>query len=255
MRITASGVPVFELPHLEPRQLTELPAEAAAKLASVLASTSFVRVHVAQQPPVLLLVQETGMVCKPSQEQLLSTDQILRYWALLNVEQRAAFIEARGPELLAASEGSELTVTMPLGMPQNSLFTRFAGIFQAFARLETDVQAALVAQRDKQAAMHLFGRFASLKQLLERLQEDHGVESEVERYVTALCAEQLCRRLDQAWPAFRSRWAPDLDEVQARIDLALAVRARLETTSDMRDFLDWFEPLFLGRATSAEVNA
>jgi len=50
------------------------------------------------------------MWCKPSLLLSLSVADILRYWSLLTPGQRAAFIEARAPQLALTTEGSTLSL-------------------------------------------------------------------------------------------------------------------------------------------------
>ena len=49
---------------------------------------------------LLLLIREEGMAQKPSILMMLSAEEILRYWSLLSVEQRQAFLAERTQDLM-----------------------------------------------------------------------------------------------------------------------------------------------------------
>lgn len=97
LRIEARGIQICTVPPLQSGRWTELAAETAQRIADVLPETSLFRVHTESSTPALLLVQEEGMSHKPSLLLSLSVADILRYWSLLTVAQRAAFLELRGP--------------------------------------------------------------------------------------------------------------------------------------------------------------
>ena len=66
----------------------------------------------------------------------LSATDILRYWSLLTQEQRAAFLEARAPEVALLGQGADLVARAKLALEKKTLFDRFAGFFHAFGCLE-----------------------------------------------------------------------------------------------------------------------
>jgi hypothetical protein len=232
-------------------------AEAGA-LHKVLPSTSIVSVCEPTQPPALLLVQEEGMAHRPSLIEDLSPADILRYWSLLSVEQRAAFVATR---VVMSLDGDLPTLRAEQAGEEASLFDRFAGIFHAFARLEESVRASLKASHGREgsspreAVYRLFGaKYDSLPTLLERVREvsDKPDADPLEAYVVTLCAEQLLHETRREFPEFYAEHPADL----ARLKKALAhkditrekIRARNPQTRDMDEFLRWFEQSFLKRA-------
>lgn len=82
LRLKGRGLIVAELPGIDPNQWTPLDTESSAVLAGILEETSILEVHGEAETPTLLLVQEEGMHRKPSLLLSLSTEDILRYWAL-----------------------------------------------------------------------------------------------------------------------------------------------------------------------------
>jgi hypothetical protein len=74
---------------------------------------------------VSLLVQEEGMMSKPSVLFDLSPSEILRYWSLLTPEQRAAFIEARVPEAAIGDADASLVTRYVRSHEIDTFFDRF----------------------------------------------------------------------------------------------------------------------------------
>src|SRR5262249_10288110 len=160
--------------------------------AAILPGTSFVQARLPGQEPVTILVQEEGLSHKPSLIMTLSAAEILRSWALLTSEQRAAFIEdrlQRDPKIRL-----ELGIENPPppDPTPETFFDRFAGIFHGFGCLTRAVAAALEGGREPEAVYRLFGRkYDSLGTLLDRVLSAEGREDDVTRYVTLLCARQV----------------------------------------------------------------
>lgn len=234
---------------LEPRAWMALSAEEALRLSDVLRSTSLLEVCEDGRPSSVVLVQEEGSSHRPSVLRELTAAEILRYWALLSLKQRADFLEARAGE----GEGTVVVRAAPLaGEP--SLFDRFSGVFHAFDCLRDEVTRALEQQRPKIADARLFGRrFDSLRCLLEQVhrQASAGQGERVEPYVTMLCAVQLLGELRRAFPEYHARHRRDLDELER----PLAVREELRRAIAADDptmprFLEWFERWFLRRAAA-----
>jgi hypothetical protein len=256
LRIDSRGVPIGVLGPLPPRSWTQCPSELEQALSTVLNESSFLNVHGERDTPGVLLVQEEAMRAKPELLLRLSVADILRYWAFLSAEQRAAFIETRAAEVMRSREGEALVANARREAESETLFDRFAGFFHAFACLERSVRAALAARNDRHAEYLLFGRkYDSLGTLLERVASEANAD-DVDRYVLLLCGEQLrwlvAREFGDFWKAHRAE-ATALDAALARI---AEVRGRLEARSPeaMRDFLPWFDEWFLARARPAEVD-
>jgi len=253
LRIDAGGVPQFELHNLPPLVWTELTAENAAKLKAILGHTSFLGVQADDDPPATILVQEEGMAHKPSLLQTLPIQDILRYWALLTPEQKAAFIEARIREL----SPTDLTMISPPVGNVPSIFSTFAGIFQAFSGLQTRLDDALENGRLKQVEHYLFGqKYDSLPALIARAQESVEQDDPVHVYVVALCAKQLLQHIRSSHPEFARERRTDLKHVLEQVEKALAVRKRMELGSptERRQFLEWFEAWFLKQLPPAPVS-
>src|SRR5690606_32437824 len=108
LTVTWENTPVFTIGALPPRAWIPLSPVDAEALQGVLRSTSILTVHEQGGQPGLLLVQEEGMHGRPPFLVLeLTPAEILRYWSLLTVAQRAEFLNARAPELAQTDEGSE----------------------------------------------------------------------------------------------------------------------------------------------------
>ncbi len=251
LTVRHGGVTVLELAHLPSRAWATLDAAQSSRLAQTLASTSLLEVLGESAEPGLLLVQEEGMSHRPSLLLDLSAADILRYWALLTVEQRAAFIEARAR--LAGDDDPLVAKLAPLPA-ETTLFDRFAGVFHAFECLEGSVRGALGSGTTREADYRLFGKkYDSLGSLLDRVLEDVevGRGDRVEQYVVTLCAKQLLRELGRAFPAYWSERRDGVKELESRIGAAATLRTSLAAGHpEMPAFLEWFDRWFLQRAAA-----
>jgi hypothetical protein len=238
-----------------------LSSAACQELRRVLRSTSILTVAGDGREPGSLLVQEEGMYGRPSLLLDLSPAEILRYWSLLTLAQRAAFLEAHAPDLAQLGEGAALISRYEPLARGETFFDRFAGIFLAFGCLERAVRSALAkggSRRD--AEYRLFGeKYDSLGNLLNRVVKDaaEGTGDLVEQYLMGLCARQLERELRREHPEFWQEYSSDVKKLRERIDTALSVRERLvaRDSKEMPAFLDWFEAWFLRRATPIATEA
>ena len=190
----------------------------------------------------------------------LSPADILRYWSLLTAAQRAAFLEARAPELALRGEGAAL-VSRYVPLPQGqTFFDRFAGMFLAFGNLERSVRAALSEKRDREAAYRVFGqKYDSLGSLLNRVLADtaEGKGDLVDHYLIALCARQLVQGLRRDYVAFWQEHAADSKRLHEQLDSLSSVKERLVARhpTEMPKFLEWFDNWFLRRATPVGKEA
>jgi hypothetical protein len=243
------GVTIFAVAGLASREWELLDADATRQLEQTLASTSLLEVFGEKPEPGLLLVQEEGMSHRPSLLLELSVADILRYWALFTMEQRAAFIEARAR--IAGDDDPLVAKLAPLPV-ETTFFDRFAGVFHSFECLGERVRDALDEGRTREADYRLFGRkYDSLGCLLERVLTDvnAGAGDRVEQYVVMLCAQQLLSELGRAYPDYWAEHRDDVKRLEAQLADAATLRATLATgQAEMPAFLDWFERWFLRRA-------
>ena len=249
----------LHLDRLESRQWTDLPVIAAAVLEQVLRSTSILLVNGDRGEAVPVLVQEEGMKSKPSALFDLSPSEILRYWALLTAEQRAAFLEARAPEA-AIGDDANLVTRYARAVEKDTFFDRFAGIFISFGNLERHIRDSLKAGNTRPAEYRLFGqKYDSLGRLLDRVHEDSGKSRDelVEHYVMALCARQTVTELRRDFVGFFVEHADDARRLERQLAIAGILRTSLTEGDDptMADFLDWFDKWFLRRAVPVEQEA
>jgi hypothetical protein len=208
--------------------------------------------------PGILLVQEEGMAHKPSILTTLSVADILRYWSLLTVEQRLAFLEAQAPESLMQGAGADLVTRAKDLTHAETLFDRFAGVFHSFGCLERDIRAALDAKREKDVEYRLFGKkYDSLGSLLDRIGTPQDGSDDIDQYVIVLCARQLCRELARDYAEDWAIYATQVSLLDSRFTTLALIRDRLVATNtgDFESFLDWFDQWFLRRACPSEMAA
>ncbi len=251
LAVRHGGVTVMDLVDLPSRTWIVLDRQRTESLRQALTSTSLLEVAGEGTEPALLLVQEEGMFKRPSLVLDLSAADILRYWALLTVEQRAAFIEARAR--IAGDDDPLVTKLAPLPV-ETTLFDRFAGVFHAFECLRDRVRAALEEGKTREADYRLFGKkYDSLGSLLDRVLEDAGAGKgdRVEQYVVTLCARQLLRELGRAFPDYWADHAEDAKALRSRIGDASSLRSAIAAGHpEMPTFLDWFDDWFVKRAAA-----
>jgi hypothetical protein len=249
LSVEHGGVPVFAVTGLPPCEWVELARADSERLCQTLRSTSLLQVVGEGPEPGLLLVQEEGMSHRPSLLLELSAADILRYWALLSVEQRAAFIEARAR--IAGDDDPLVAKLAPLPV-ETTLFDRFAGVFHAFGCLEERVREALDALKTREADYRLFGKkYDSLGSLLDRVLSDvrSAAGDPVEQYVVVLCTRQLLRELARSYPEYWQEHRDDVKGLEAQLADAASARAALAAGhAEMPEFLDWFDRWFLKRA-------
>lgn len=249
LRISGNDIHLFSLAPLPAGRWQDLGSAEATALRERLPSSSFLTVLVDGAEPAVILVQEEGMSHKPSLFMSLSAADILRYWALLTPEQRAAFIE-RHFEAMSGQDTSTDPRMRRLAEPV-SIFSSFAGVFHAFSSLEKAVLAAIEAGREKDAVYRMFGRkYDSLHHLLDRVVEHEKESDPLVRYVIVLCARQLIAEVRHRAPGFALTHTAELTALTRRLADAAPLRDQLGLTdSDESDrFLDWFERWFLARA-------
>ncbi|MFI7435805.1 hypothetical protein [Micromonospora haikouensis] len=244
------GVPLFDIPPLPPAVWTPLPPAHAETLSQRLRSSSFLTIVDGDRRGVVL-IHETGMAHRPSQLLDLSPAEILKYWSMLDADQRAAYLAARGEDVESLAGGD--APRQPVSSTTESIFDRFAGTFHGFACLGRAVREALTEGRTEQARFLVFGaKHDSLPVLLQRMVNDASGDL-VDRYVMVLCAQQLADQVRRGWPTF---WASDprgAERLEAALTVRTDLRAQITARNDatMTDFLDWYEPHFLGEQAEA----
>lgn len=257
LQLEAAGVELGSCGPLEPDNWIGLDQETTRRLASALETTSIVHVHAGDAPPAPVLVLEEGMSHKPSLLLSLSAADILRYWSLLTPAQRAAFVEARAPELALTGEGADLVARVLPVPEEESLFDRFAGYFHAFGCLERGVREALAQNREREANYRLFGtKHDSLGTLLDRVLAAEGELDPVDRYVLLLCALQLVQELSRDHGDYMKAHRAELAGIEARLGRLEEIREQIarEDPAELPAFLDWFQRSFLRRAKRAVVH-
>lgn len=257
LQISRSGVSLFIIDKLPPRQWVRLETADAVAVEAALQSTSIFIVEGDRPEPAAVLVQEEGMAQRPSLLFDLTPAEILRYWSLLTTAQRAAFLEAHAPELALTGEGADLVAKHARLLDRDSFFDRFAGIYISFGQLERSVRESLESGNKRAADYRLFGqKYDSLGHLLSRIQEQEaeGTDDVLEHYVMALCARQMVNELRKDVPDFFSEHTQDTERLQGQLGLVDTLRAKLNEGGDpiMADFLKWFEGWFLRRATPVD---
>ena len=257
LQVLRSGVLLFAVDPLLPRQWVPLDVASAAATESALQSTSIFIVEGDRPEPTALLVQEEGMAQRPSLLFELSSAEILRYWSLLTTEQRAAFLEAHAPEMALTGEGADLVTKHARLVDHDSFFDRFAGIFISFGQLERSVRESLATGKGRAAEYRLFGqKYDSLGRLLSRIQEEEAKNADnlVEHFVIALCARQMVNELRKDLPDFFGGHAEEAKRLEEQLGIAVELRERLSEGQNrtMTEFLPWFEEWFLKRAKPVE---
>ena len=218
------------------------PADAAAQVRELLASTSFLQIAYNGRS-WRVLVREEGMGYRPSLWTELTPEEIFEYWSLLTAAQRAAFIERLTGDSL---EGLPTAIRDPL-KSHDTLFDRYAGIYHAFGCLSRHIETAFDERREGEAETRLLGaKYDSLPSLLEKTLARDDADPIV-RYVTLLCAKQLRDNVVGRYREFfraRRKGLAALDRQLARLpDLKNALP--LPDDDERAGFLDWYESAFL----------
>lgn len=257
LKLESRGITFGEIGPLPVKQWESIGEKMTAKIASILSETSFVFVHAEGANPAIILIQEEGMHQKPSLLMQMSAADILRYWALLTPDQRAAFIDTQAGKFGLTGTGLNPFPHQPLPDMHNTLFDRFAGYFHAFACLERTVREALTppTNNEKEAVYRLFGKkYDSLGNLLDRVLAGDSVGDDVHHYVIMLCVRQMCNEIQKAFPGFWSANQDGVAEIEERLQQASVIRDRLleKNPQEMSAFLSWFDKWFLVRARIEE---
>lgn len=251
--LEARAMDIGRIEPLGSRVWAELPVEITLRIRELLSETSLFKVYGDGSIPGYLLVQEEGMSHKPSLLMRLSAADILRYWSLLTVEQRSAFIDTHSPELALLGQGADLVTRVRIALGPDTLFDRFAGFFHAFGCLERAIRSALSENKEKEVNYRLFGRkYDSLSSLLDRVETDQESIDDVDRYVIVSCARQLCREIAREYPPYWKTHLADAEMLGRRIfESHSTIRKRLieQDAGGMPSFLDWFDRWFLLRAS------
>ena len=236
------GAQLFSVDRPRSGRWVMCPADAAAQVRNLLASTSFVQITYTGQS-WRVLVREEGLGYRPSLWTELTPEEILEYWSLLTAAQRAAFIERLTRDSL---EGLPTAIRDPL-TSQDTLFDRYAGIYHAFGCLSRHIDTAFDERRESEAETRLLGaKYDSLPALLEKTLARDDADPIVQ-YVTLLCARQLRDDVvgrNRDFFETRRKGLATLDRLLAQLtDLKNALP--LPDDDDRSAFLDWYESAFL----------
>lgn len=264
LRIFSQAGLLFELGPLQPRTWTPLSPEHVTLLEQLLTSTSFLKVAEGDGEKAVILVEETGIERRPSLARSLTSDEILRYWALLSDSQKRAFLEEH---IAPTAEDRTLVVELRERFQREadrSFFSSFAAIFQSFSNLHKRVSDAIADNRVDQAVSFLFAlRYDSLATLIEKILAEGAAAPEmappdpVNRYIKLLCAKQLLERLRTEQPEFARSHRESFAKLQAQLEGLGEAREQLAfgSAEERAHFLDWFEPRFLKVARPKEATA
>lgn len=197
------------------------------------------------------------MACRPSLWSELSSEEVLQYWSLLTVEQRAAFLEEHADDAVWKEGGAELLAEHRRVADSDSFFGRFAGCFMSFDSMERSVRHSLESENWRAAEYRLFGqKYDSLGYFLQRVRKDadENPEKLVEQYVMTLCARQTVKELRKAFPGFFQERPEESRRLEKELEIGGELRARLSAGQEpaMEAFLDWFDGWFLKRAAPVE---
>lgn len=239
------------------REWVQLAPDLTERLARELVSTSIVTIRASDGRESKVLVQEEDMPMKPELARLLPVRDILHYWSLLRPEQRLAFLDSRAEQLDPSELGALMTSIKDTTRVGDDMFGRSAGVFHAFAQIESRVFEALREGRPRQAAALMFGqRFDSMGTVIERVmeaeEESAGREAmtDVERYIVLLCGVQLVGRVRRDAPDFWNEYAQQGTSLEQRLRGRSVLRGSLSDGGgpEMPAFMDWFDRWFLKRA-------
>jgi len=258
LRLFAQGVPLFDVAPLSPESRLILDAEQSRTIADALRNSSFITVRAeGEEAEATILVQEDGMEFKPSVVTTFTSNDILKYWSALTLEQKKVFLEER------ADLFKDETIQLWLGAKGQTervdkLFSAFAETYHSFSNLRKAVTEALEEGREKEARDRLFGKkFDSLRRLIERITvEESTPETLVERYVQLLCAKQLLRSVksEPDHEEFVASNADSIRDLDALIATGEHLRDRFafDDEAERRKFFTWFERWFLKEAEPLE---
>jgi hypothetical protein len=260
LTVSWNGESLFRVGALPEKEWIPQATTTASVMERVLQTTSVLTVEGDRPEPAAVLIQEEGMAQRPSLLFDLSPAEILRYWALLSADQRAAFLEAHAPDNALNGEGAELVARYAPLAGQDGFFDRFAGIFLSFEQFEANVRRSLSAGNTRAAGYRLFGRkLDSLGTLLARVRKDSGKYPDQlsEHYVMALCARQTVTELRRDHPGFFGEHTDEVRQLEEQLQISGTLRNNLTEGGDlsMRGFLDWFEEWFLRRAKPIAAEA
>lgn len=237
------------------------------KFEAHLKSGSFLFMKCNELPRKTLLVQEAGMSHKPSLVGNLTPRQIFQLWNRLESELKMNYLAAIcGIKEIYRSDEYRSSVVSD---NEESFFSKFSQIYRAFDTLQKHVDRAVDLENSRSVEYYLFGsEIDSLPELLKSLQKEKShADREVEEnvhikdpvliYIVALSSEQLLNMYRHRKGSF---WEPLLDRNKQRINeidnliaaLKTAGTAKLnlgELEERRKDFLEWYENIFLNDST------
>jgi hypothetical protein len=241
--ILSGGSTVMVIGTLAPGKWSDVASPGDA-LREPLKNSAVVYAKTADGKTAPVLVQEYGMTQKPSYLLTLSTTEIFELWARLTPDQRAAYLVDKGsniPEEMA-TRLSELAG----GLPLESFFTSFAGVFHAFEMLRKQIEGNVGEKRPKLAETLLLGqRHDSLPRLIKKVIEEDQPEGLVYRYLVLLSARQLLLEFKSRDDEFFAGRTEAIDGLIAETRNADRLAASLSLGEDGDAFRAWFEQQFM----------
>lgn len=259
VELSFGGVVRVTLRRIVARAWQSMPTNESQAIQGHLKSTAFLCATSNNGESGLIIVEEFGMEYKPELTPIFTISEILRYWALLSPEQRAAAIDKGVVD--KGGEPPHLVKALPQA---DSFFDRFAGIFHAFAKLEKHITQAITSGNSKEAVRYLFGRRAdSLPTLIDQLNKypqpegtdatEYGLAA---RYVALLTAKQLLKRLqnwgatldgNKEWGAFIAEYRKEFGKLKSELGSIARIRKlfRFDTAEERKEFFKWFDCWFL----------
>lgn len=246
------GMCLFKLSSLDFEKWTDCGNEAAGKIRQLLNSTTFLEIH-HEKGKWRVLVREEGMSSRPSLLISLTPEEILMYWSLLSPAQQEYFImeklakEATLEGIVAGNSHRYITY--------DTVFDRFAGVYHAFEQLIKHVNEAIAADRISEAECRLFGaKYDSLPLLLEKTISRKDGDA-VMRYITFLCAKQARNRVAKVHPKFIKSHRTQARNLNRLLKHLSIIRQELSPQiEDSRDFLDWYEKMFLNLIEQPQIG-
>ncbi|GEM_PF-445005 len=234
---------------------TDCGGTAADQVKALLQSTSLVKAQTRTargEHHWRVLIREEGMPHKPSLLDRLTAEEILEYWSLLSEAQRQEFLASR-LETDEVLPGMATNSQRSTPRSQRTTFDRFAGVFHAFGRLSAWLDEQLAEEHRKAAAIRLFGeKHDSLPVLLRKMKEREEDDA-VMAYVTFLSARQIAERVKEHDPDFWNDHQADRRQLEEELEKIPGLREELRLADGDRDFLNWYEEMFLTEASSLQA--
>ncbi|MRG96870.1 hypothetical protein [Polyangium spumosum] len=249
--VTSGGVPITVIAPVQSNAWVPFRDDVSRVIAEKLRGTSYLTAQAGERGEAIVLVQEIGIIEKPSYAEGVqwTAEDILRAWSSLSEDQRQIALER---SLEATTLGSTVgRVDATSKDAEKSLFDGVAGIYHGFFRLEDRVVQAIQDKRPREAEFLLFGKgFDTLPALLDRVIKDDAGDR-VHRYVTLLSVQVLFDRFDRLGDVLVARFLEEHAKRRRELEKKLGenvdtIRATFtfEDAEHRRRFFAWFDRWF-----------